>query len=105
MSSRLVTVKNELHDLLEQEADMTRDLDKLRERIRQTRLEISRMGARARNAVRLWRLLIVTGNLSDSTRCDICGLRSFLGFTISELKTWRPIVAGDCVQLLGALVQ
>jgi cell division protein FtsB len=44
MSSRLVMVKNELHDLLEQEADMTRELDKLRERIRQTRLEISRMG-------------------------------------------------------------
>jgi hypothetical protein len=44
MSSRLVMVKSELHDLLEQETDMTRELDNLRERIRQTRLEIARMG-------------------------------------------------------------
>jgi hypothetical protein len=44
MSSRLVMVKSELHDLLKQEADMKRELDKLRELIRQTRLEISRMG-------------------------------------------------------------
>jgi hypothetical protein len=46
MSSRLVTVKNELQELLKQEADMTRELEKLRETIRRTRLELCSLGGK-----------------------------------------------------------
>ena len=43
-NSRLATLRQELGDLLQQEHDQARELERLRELIRQTRLEISRMG-------------------------------------------------------------
>lgn len=45
-NSRLATLKQELGDLLQQEQTQQRELERLREQIRQTRLEISRMGGR-----------------------------------------------------------
>jgi len=45
-NSRLTALRQELSDLLEQEQTQTRELEHLREQIRQTRLEIARIGGK-----------------------------------------------------------
>jgi chromosome segregation ATPase len=44
--SRLATLRQELGDLLQQEHDQARELERLREEIRQTRLQIASLGGR-----------------------------------------------------------
>ena len=45
-NSRLATLRQELGDLLQQEQTKQRELERLREEIRQTRLQIASLGGR-----------------------------------------------------------